>query len=56
MKKTYIAPSVQTTALELQGIVASSVKMQIFDKQDDPGVDPSSSLTQELCLNDSFWE
>jgi hypothetical protein len=53
MKKTYIVPAAQAVSLELQGIVATSVK--IYDRPQD-NVDPSQSLTKERNPSSTFWE
>lgn len=56
MKKTYIVPVAQAVSLELQGIVATSVKIYDRPDNDDNYVDPSESLTKERNPSSTFWE
>lgn len=51
MKKTYIAPSVQTVELNLEGMVAMSIAID-NDKQ----INASESYTQKGGWDASNWE
>ncbi len=53
MKKTYIAPSVQTVDLNLEGMVAMSIAI---NNNNDKQIDAADSYTQKGGWDSSNWE
>lgn len=58
MKKTYIAPATSTKDLQLEGLIAASIKLNSDSSKTVDTSDPSAQLGNQITSpwNSSNWE